>query len=50
MTHEAGAIDFEDEVVVDDAYLAAWDELDLALLALGIDADADDIALFYLAR
>lgn len=45
MTHEPRAVHFEDEVVVDDAYLAAGDELDLALLALWVYADADDGAL-----
>lgn len=44
MTHEPRAVDFEDEVVVDDAYLTAGDELDLALLALWVYADADDSA------
>lgn len=42
MTHEPRAVDFEDEVVVDDAYLTAGDELYLALLALWIYTDADD--------
>ena len=45
MTHKPRAVYFEDEVVVDDAYLAAGDELYLALLALWVYADADDGAL-----
>ena len=49
MTHEPSAVYFEDEVVVDDAYLTAGDELDLALLALWVYADADDGALLDLA-
>ena len=49
MTHEPRAVHFEDEVVVDDAYLAAGDELDLALLALWVYADADYGALLDLA-
>ncbi len=49
MTHKPSAVHFEDEVVVDDAYLAAGDELDLALLALWVYADADDGALLDLA-
>ena len=49
MTHEPRSVHFEDEVVVDDAYLAAGDELDLALLALWVYADADDGALLDLA-
>ena len=49
MTHKPRAVHFEDEVVVDDAYLAAGDELDLALLALWVYADADDGALLDLA-
>ena len=49
MTHKPRAVHFEDEVVVDDAYLAAGEELDLALLTLDIDADADDGALLDLA-
>lgn len=49
MTHEPRAVHFEDEVVVDDAYLAAGDELDLALLSLWVYADADDGALLDLA-
>lgn len=49
MTHEPSAVHFEDEVVVDDAYLAAGDELDLALLSLRVYADADDGALLDLA-
>lgn len=49
MTHKPRAVHFKDEVVVDDAYLAAGDELDLALLALWVYADADDGALLDLA-
>ena len=49
MTHEPRSVHFEDEVVVDDAYLAAGDELDLALLALWVYADADDGALLKFA-
>ena len=49
MTHKPRAVHFEDEVVVDDAYLTAGDELDLALLALWVYADADDGALLDLA-
>jgi len=49
MTHKPSAVHFEDEVVVDDAYLAAGDELDLALLALWVYANADDGALLDLA-
>ena len=45
MTHEPRAVHFEDEVVVDDAYFTAGDELDLALLALWAYADADDGAI-----
>lgn len=49
MTHEPRSVHFEDEVVVDDAYLTAGDELDLALLTLWVYADADDGALLDLA-
>lgn len=49
MTHKPSAVHFEDEVVVDDADLAAGDELDLALLALWVYTDADDGALIDLA-
>ena len=49
MTHEPRAVHFEDEVVVDDADLAAGDELYLALLALWVYTDADDGALLDLA-
>lgn len=50
MTHEPRSVHFENEVVVDDAYLAAGDELDLALLALWVYADADNGALLDLTR
>ena len=49
MTHKPSAVHFEDEVVVDDAYLTAGDELDLALLALWVYADADDGSLLKFA-
>ena len=49
MTDEPGTVDLEDEVIVDDSYLAAGDKLNLALLALWVYADADDGALLDLA-
>lgn len=49
MTDEPGTVDLEDEVIVDDSYLAAGDKLNLALLALWVYADADDGALLNLA-
>lgn len=44
MGNEAGAIDFEDKDVVDNADLLGVYELHLTLMAVGVDGEADTVS------
>ena len=50
MRYKSRAVYFEHEDVVHNPYLATLDELHLALVAQGIDGEADAVAGVYMSR